>query len=304
MKKIVICGATGLVGEQLVKLLHKKSYPMILVGRDAKKIESLFSFKTDAISWNDLSNIDPSDVGTVLNLAGAGVSDQKWTDEYKKTLRSSRLKTTEQCVSFCKSNSDIRLINASAVSAYGFYEGDSLTFSEDDQHKRTGSNFLQILIDDWESSALKAKENGNDVVLLRTGIVLDKKAGGLPAMIKPFKFFFGGPVGSGKQIMSWISLEDLVLATFFIIQNREISGPVNTVSPGHCTNKDFASALGKALGKPSFIKSPAFLIRAMMGQMGQELVLTGQKVVPQKLLDHNFPFIDTNIDEFLKKHLI
>ncbi len=301
-KKIVICGASGMVGTLLSERLHENGHSLILVGRDAEKLEQAFPFNAEFLTWDALSKYDPNQIGIIINLSGAGVSDKKWTPDYKQTMRDSRLQTTQKCVEVCKKNSDIRLINASAVSAYGFYEYDHAPFTEGDTQKRTGTNFLQELIDDWEASALKAEAFGNRVTLLRTGIVLDRSGGGLPSMAKPYAFFMGGPVGTGEQVMSWISLRDVVSAIEFIIGHPDFTGPVNLTSTGACSQKKFAKALGKALKKPSAVHMPAFMIKASMGQMGEELVLTGQRVTPLKLLQNDFQFQDTDIDIFLETH--
>lgn len=300
-KKTVICGATGLVGSKLAKLLHENSHELILVGRNRDKIREQFSFNFTALTWDELSEQNTNDISLIINLAGAGVSDKKWTKSYMKIMRDSRLETTQQCVDLCKKNPKIRLINASAVSAYGFYNDDHAPFSEGDEDKRTGSCFLQELIDDWEVLALKAKVSGNPVVLLRIGVVLDKSGGALPEIAKPYYFYMGGPAGSGKQIISWISLRDLVAGINFIINHPEINGPVNMVSPGACTQNDFSKALGKALGKPSVFRTPTFMINALMGQMGKELILSGQRVIPKKLQDSEFTFKDIEITNILNK---
>lgn len=301
-KKIVICGASGMVGTLLSERLHENGHSLILVGRDAQKLEQAFPFQAEFLTWDALLKHEADQIGIIINLSGAGVSDKKWTPDYKKIMRESRLQTTQKCVEICQKNSNIWLINASAVSAYGFYDYDHAPFTEGDTHKRTGTNFLQELIDDWEASALKAEAIGNRVTLLRTGIVLDRSGGGLPAMAKPYAFFMGGPVGTGEQVMSWISLRDVVSAIKFIIGHSDLIGPVNLVSPGSCQQKVFAKALGKALKKPSAVHMPAFMIKTTMGQMGEELVLTGQRVTPSNLLQSGFQFQDTDIDIFLETH--
>ena len=301
MKKIVICGATGMVGSLLARRLHAGGHTLILVGRDIAKISQSFAFNIEALTWDELRHVNPQEIGIVVNLAGAGVSDQKWTPAYKQTMRDSRLNTTQQCVKLCKNDPEIRLINASAVSAYGFYDHDHEAFTENDTGKRSGTNYLQELIDAWEALALEAETEGRSVTLLRTGIVLDRSGGGLPAMAKPYTFFMGGLVGTGEQIMSWISLQDAVSAIEFIIEHPYLTGPVNLVSTGACSQKQFAKALGKALGKPSGFHMPGFMIKATMGQMGKKLVLTGQRVTPEKLLHAGFAFQDTNIGDFLKR---
>ncbi|MDZ4813778.1 MAG: TIGR01777 family oxidoreductase [Pseudomonadota bacterium] len=301
MKKIVICGATGMVGSRLTKQLHAKGHRLILVGREPAKIHQRFPFDVEAVSWNGLSSIDAAEVGHVINLSGAGAGDARWTNAHKALMRDSRLRTTRDCVTLCGRNPAIRLINASAVSAYGFYSGDHLPFAEADRDKRSGTCYLQELADEWEETALDAKASGNGVVLLRIGFVLDHARGGLPKMAQPYRFFIGGPAGSGEQIVSWIGLSDLVNGIEFIVQNLEIDGPVNLVSPGSCSQKEFSSALGKALGKPSFLRTPSWMIKTLLGQMGEELVLTGQRVVPQRLLQAGFVFKDDEIGALLMK---
>lgn len=301
-KKIVICGASGMVGTLLSKQLHEDGHSLILVGRNAKKLEQALHFQAEFLTWDALSKYNANEIRIIINLSGAGVSDKKWTPDYKQTMRDSRLQTTQNCVEICKKDSNIWLINASAVSAYGFYDYDHAPFTEGDTHKRTGTNFLQELIDDWEETALKAEFSGNRVTLLRTGIVLDRSGGGLPAMAKPYAFFMGGPVGTGEQIMSWISLRDVVSAIKFIIKKPDLTGPVNLTSTGACRHREFSKALGKALGKPSAVHMPAFMIKATMGKMGEELVLTGQRVTPSRLLKSGFQFQDTDIDIFLETH--
>lgn len=300
MKKIVICGATGLVGSALTKQLHAAGRPLILVGRDAARLRQSFVFDVEALTWDELLESDSENIDVIINLAGASVGDEKWTPAYKQIMWHSRLNTTQKCVELCQRNSSIRLINASAVSAYGFYDHDHAPFSEIDTHKRMGTNFLQEMIDAWEAAALEAESSGNSVTLLRIGVVLDRFGGALPSMAKPYQFYMGGPAGTGKQVMSWIGLRDLVNAIGFLTEHADISGPVNMVSSGACTQKEFAKALGKALKKPSVVRMPAFMIKATMGQFGEELVLTGQRVSPEKLLQHGFNFQDTDIDLFLE----
>jgi uncharacterized protein len=300
-QKIVICGATGMVGSHLAQQLHGKGYRIALVGRDVAKIQASFPFEVEGLSWQDLARIDAAEVATIINLTGAGVSDYKWTESYKRLMRESRIQTTRQCVEFCRRNTGLRLMNASAVSAYGFYDVDHPAFTEEDRERRTGTNFLQELIDEWESTALKAGSAGNPVVLLRIGVVLDRSGGALPSMAAPFRFFFGGPVGTGSQVMSWIGVNDLVNGIEFLIEHREINGAVNLVSPGACRQREFAKALGQAMNRPSLLPTPAFAIRAFMGQLGQELVLTGQRVTPQRLLGAGFKFQDDDIGVLLRK---
>lgn len=300
--KVVICGATGMVGKKLVADISQQGFELVLVGRNVEKLRRTFTLNAEYLSWESFRDFDAEQIQTIINLSGAGVSEQKWTPEYQKVMVNSRIQSTKNCVEVCKKNRNIRLINASAVSAYGFYTHDHSAFSEDDINKREGASFLQSLIDDWEAAACEALHLHNAIVLLRIGVVLDKSGGGLPEMAKPFRVYLGGRVGTGEQVMSWISLRDLVSAISFISTRKDLNGPVNLVSPGACRQKSFAKALGKALHKPSFLAMPSFMIKASMGQMGEELVLNGQRVLPVKLQKAGFEFKDTDIETFLTEH--
>jgi hypothetical protein len=299
MKNIVVGGATGLLGTALVEKLHEEGHRLILVGRNPQKLRDSFSFSPEALTWEEFSDYDAKNIDVIVNLAGASVGDKRWSPAYKKVMRDSRIDTTRACVEISKRHPNIHLINASAVSAYGFYPHDHFEFAEGDEDKRTGESFLQDMIDDWEATALKATDHGVRVTLLRFGVVLDRFGGAMPIMMNPYSYYVGGPIGSGKQIMSWIGVRDAVNAMSFLIERGDIVGPVNLVSPGPCTQKEFATALGKALKKPSAVTLPAPIARAMMGQFGQELVLTGQRVRPEVLLQNGFEFQYTEISEFL-----
>lgn len=290
-----------MVGTKLVQLLHEKSCPLVLVGRTPQRLKQKFPFAADCYSWEEFSASPVQELGVIINLSGASVGDQSWSDAYKQVMTDSRLNATNICVEVCKQNPDIRLINASAVSAYGFYDHDHEAFSEEDRDRRTGTCFLQELIDQWEQATEPAVEVGNRVALLRIGVVFDRNEGALPTMTSPFRYFLGGKSGTGKQIMSWVSLRDLVAAIEFIFDHPDLNGPINIVSPGACNNQVFAQSLGKALDRPSFVPAPAFLIKALMGQLGQELVLTGQRVSPSKLSDAGFVFQDQDIEQCLRK---
>jgi uncharacterized protein (TIGR01777 family) len=170
------------------------------------------------------------------------------------------------------------------VGYYGFHKDEKLT-----EEDAPGNDFLATLAVDWEQEALKATDKGVRVVLTRFGIVLGKTGGALGQMIPAFKKFVGGPLGSGKQWFSWIHMEDLLGAFLFVFDHDEIQGPVNFSAPNPVRNKDLAKALGKALSRPSFFKTPAFTLRAVMGEFGSVL-LEGQRVLPAKLLAHGFEF--------------
>ncbi|MEO0440803.1 MAG: TIGR01777 family oxidoreductase [Pseudomonadota bacterium] len=300
-RQIAIAGATGLVGTELYNILGTEGRPLSVVGRSIEKLRNSFPDADQHLTWNDFADSNAEQFHTIVNLAGATVADLKWTDEYKKVMMDSRLNATRECVKLCQRNPDIRLINASAVSAYGFYTEPYIRFTEENTDKRHGTAFLQEMIDRWEEEASKAREFGTSLAMLRIGVVLHPEEGPLPLMARQTKFFLGGPIGSGEQIMSWISSTDLARIIQFLIENPDITGPVNCTAPLACSNRAFSQALGKAMGRPSFFRTPAFVIRAAMGQMGDELVVHGQHVYPEKLLNSGFAFQHGKIEEYFSE---
>lgn len=298
---IAIIGATGLVGTELYRILDREKFRVVVVGRSSKKLKDHFPTAMAHMTWADFEASNAQEYAALVNIAGASVSGTKWTDDYKQIMVDSRIEATRLCVEKCRENQDIHLINASAVSSYGFYEGPSIRFTEHDRDQRTGSAFLQELIDEWEANALQAKAFGNAVTLLRIGVVLDPDEGALPEMMKPFKMFLGGPIGTGQQMMSWISTEDVARIIAFLLETKDLTGPVNCTSPGACSNRQFAKALGHAINRPGYIRTPAFVIRAAMGQMGDELIVKGQHVYPDKLLEAGFTFNHLTIEDYFDK---
>lgn len=289
-KSVAIIGATGLIGSELYRILEQSHFRVSVVGRSLEKLKTQFPKADRHMTWQDFENSDARDYAAIVNLAGASASAQKWTDDYKKIMMDSRIESTRLSVKKCRENPQIHLINASAISAYGLYTEPYIRFTEQNQDQRKGDSFLQEISDRWEATALKASANGNPVTLLRSGVVFDDSEGALPEMMKPFKMFVGGKIGTGEQMISWISLEDEARIIAFLLERPDITGPVNCTAPDACSNAEFATALGKAMGKPSFFATPAFVLRAVMGQMAEELVLNGQNVYPQRLLEAGFQF--------------
>ena len=300
MNLVVVCGASGMVGRALIDTLTRRGTPFADVGRDPARLAEQFPTAQRCMSWQGFRDGDSSDVGTIVNLAGAGVNDERWSPAYKKTMTESRLTSTAVCASICAENPKIHLINASSVHAYGSYNDDHAAFTESDRARRMGTCYLQELIDGWEAATLPASDAGSAVSLLRIGVVLSMEGGALPALATPFTFFIGGRYGTGQQVMSWISLRDVVSAIVFLIGRPDIRGPVNVVAPNAATNAEFARALGKAMRRPSAVPLPAAAVRVMLGQAGDELVLTGQRVAPTKLLDAGFEFADRDIANCLE----
>lgn len=300
MNLVVVCGASGMVGRALIDTLTRRGTPFAVVGRDPARLADQFPRAQRCMSWDGFRDGDSSDVGTIVNLAGAGVNDERWSPAYKKTMTESRITSTAVCASVCAENPTVHLINASSVHAYGIYPDDHAAFTEYDRDRRVGTCYLQELIDDWEAATQPAADAGSPVSLLRIGVVLSMDGGALPPLATPFKFFIGGRYGTGKQVMSWISLRDLVSAILFLIDHPDIEGPVNVVAPNAASNAEFARALGKAMKRPSAVPLPPAAVRLILGEAGDELVLAGQRVSPTKLVDAGFGFADPDISSCLE----
>lgn len=299
--KIFITGGTGFVGSHLSRRLVQEGHEVTILtrkptkpGEDRVGISFLQGNPTERGAWQEAVKKHDG----VINLAGASIFN-KWTEEYKKAILESRIKTTHNIVEGIPSHSEkpFHLLSASAVGYYGFI-GDEKRV----ENSPPGNDFLSSVTQEWEQEALKAKEKGARVVLTRFGIVLGEKGGALGQMIPLFKKFLGGPIGSGKQWFSWIHIKDLCEAFVFLLNHPEMSGPVNVCSPHPVRNKKLAKSLGKVLKRPSFLPAPGFLVKGVMGEFGS-IVLKGQRVIPQRLLDNQFRFQYEGIEEALRNIL-
>jgi hypothetical protein len=238
-----------------------------------------------------MSNID-----AVVNLAGESIASGRWTKTRKERIMSSRTNITRALVqSMQNANPKPKvLISASAIGFYGPRIAEFVT-----EDAPPGTDFLADVCKAWEAEALKAEDMGVRVVLVRIGGVLESDGGALPKMIMPFKFFLGGPIGSGKQWFSWIHRDDITGIIKYALENELISGPVNLTAPEPVTNKEFSSALGRAISRPSWLPVPGFIIKITLGELG-DILLTGQRVLPEKALKAGYKFKHPDVDEALR----
>jgi uncharacterized protein (TIGR01777 family) len=287
--RIFLTGGTGLVGSLLTKRLCERGDHVVLLSRRPDAAKTLGDGVT--VVTGDPMQTGPwmdavADCDAVVHLAGEGIFNRRWSQEFKDLIHSSRIKSTANIVAaLARSSRPGRtLVSASAVGWYGPHGDEELT-----EDSGPGGDFLAKVCIDWEKAAEPATAQGVRVVLLRTGIVLDKNGGALGQMLTPFKLFVGGPVGSGKQWMSWIHNEDEVGLILFALDHPEISGPFNASAPIPVTNRDFSTALGTALGRPSFFPTPGFMLRIMLGESA-EIVTNGQRVLPKKALAAGYDF--------------
>jgi uncharacterized protein (TIGR01777 family) len=287
--KVLVTGATGLVGSSLGAALARDGHMVCRLVRPSTKTAGGAAGAFD-VAWNpETGELGGAAVGAeaVVNLGGASIADGRWNESRKILLRASRVDATRALVAaLAKMNAkpDV-LISASAIGFYGSRGDEILT-----EQSSVGNDFLAGLAKDWEAEALRANEFRARVVNARFGIILSRHGGALPKMMLPFQFGVGGRISSGKQWMSWIALDDVVEIIRFALVNRELSGAVNVVAPEPVTNTEFTRDLAKALRRPAFFPAPAFALRLAMGEMADALLLASQRVLPQKLANLGFHF--------------
>ena len=288
--KIVVTGGSGLIGTALIKELIERKDDVILFTRNPENSRKIFPKGITPIVWDGKTigawtqALGGCDI--IINFSGESIGAKRWTANQKRKIMESRIDSARVLIMAIQSmqKKPATLINASAIGIYGDVPEDEATESYP-----AGSDFLAEVCKRWEAEPTKAKTFGTRVVNVRTGIVLALNGGALARMLLPFKLFLGGPLGSGRQWFPWIHLQDLIKAILFIIDHPSIEGPVNMAAPDYVRMKDFCNALGKAMHRPSFAPVPAFVLKVALGEMST-LVLTGVKVIPQKLLDHHFQF--------------
>lgn len=303
---VLITGGTGFIGGEICKKLLQKGHTVVLLTRNQEKIRADLQKPGISIVPYDYAEDSklPLDlmekIDGIINLAGEPIFTGRWTEEKKNRILDSRLNITRQlveCIASIQGKRPHVLVSASAVGYYGPRKDEEL--KENDQ---PGSDFLAQVCTRWEALALKATDLGVRAVTLRTGIVLDKGGGALAQMVPPFKYFVGGTIGSGQQWFSWIHREDMMNLYVLALEDDRLSGPVNATSPNPVKMSEVSATLGKVLHRPSWIPIPPFLAKIIMGESAQ-VVVTGQRVIPQKLLQLKFPYKYPNILKALEDSL-
>jgi uncharacterized protein (TIGR01777 family) len=281
MKRMLLTGGTGLIGRHLVEKL-KAHYEITVISRDPKRASRLLSDIASTCKIEDISQLNDYDI--IVNLAGEPIADKRWSDSQKEQICKSRWSITEQLVSLINSADTPPevFISGSAIGFYGRQGDTPITEDFNDFHEE----FSRDVCKKWEDIASKANTR---VCLLRTGVVLADDGGALSKMLMPFRLGLGGPIGDGKQFMSWIHIEDMVRGIEFLIENQKCSGPFNLTSPKPASNAFFAHKLCKRLERPCIFTTPTFAVKFLMGE-SSELVIYGQKVLPARLEAAGFHF--------------
>ena len=289
--KVVVSGASGLIGSELVPALRASGHEVIrLVRREVAGV--------DEVAWNPATgSLDAhllEGVDAIVNLSGENIG-QRWTASRKREILDSRLAATgllaQTAVTLDPRPSVF--VSAGGVGVYGD-RGDEIVTEE----STLGTGFEADVVRAWEAAAAPARDAGIRVVNFRQGMVLAKEGGALARMLLPFKLGVGGRVGSGKQWWTWVAIDDVTAAYGFVL-GHEIDGVVNLAAPNPVTNAQFADALGKALGRPTILPTPAFAIRALFGEMGEDVLLCGRRALPARLIEAGFTFSAPTVETAL-----
>ena len=296
--KIIVSGASGLIGSALTRALRAEGHDVWHLVRRARSEGSLSAHE---IRWDppsaqvDVPALEGADA--VVHLSGASISDGRWTEARKQVLRSSRIDSTRVLVdSLLRLRQPPRVfVCASAIGYYGNRGDEILTESSG-----PGRDFLSLLARDWEAEANRAAHAGIRTAILRFGVILSAEGGALPQMIRPFKFGVGGRIGSGRQWISWIALEDVIRIIQRAIGDAALHGPVNVVAPEPIRNADFARVVGQVLHRPALVPAPKFALRLALGEMADALLLGSQRVLPEQLLKANYSFQYQDLESALR----
>jgi uncharacterized protein (TIGR01777 family) len=305
--RIFVTGGTGLIGTDLVHRLLQRGDQVVLLTRRREHARDLWGERCQIVSgdpvqpepWEDqVANCDG-----VVHLAGEGIFNRRWNADFKELMRVSRVQSATNVVSALAKaprradGAPKVLASASAIGYYGPRGDEELTESSP-----PGDDFMATLCIAWENAAKGAQQHGVRVVTMRTGIVLAKERSALQKMMTPFKMFVGGKVGSGRQYMSWVHIDDIVGLYLFALDQANLSGPINGTAPEPVTNKQFSKVLGRVLGRPSFMPTPVLGLRVMLGEVA-DVVTKGQRVMPQVALAAGYRFKFTEVETALRNVL-
>lgn len=302
-KTIIIGGGTGALGRRLCSQLAQRGDQVIVLSRDAAKARQTVPQATEWISWsNSPGSYHPAfeQADAVVNLAGASIAGQRWTADYKREILSSRVEATRSLVeAIGRSPQPPRIfLSASGVDYYGD-KGQLLI----DEQATAGKNFLARVCVAWEQEAQRAEQYGLRTVMLRTGIVLDPEEGALAKLLLPFKLGLGGPILPGTQWWSWIHIDDIIGLYLFALDNEQLQGPLNATAPNPVQNRDFAATLGRVLGRPALIPTPALGLQLALGEMAIPLLVEKQRAIPRKALEYGYQFRYPDLEPALKSLL-
>lgn len=297
MRRVIVTGGTGFIGRVLCRLLVGKGYEVIVLSRNPARVDAVLGNGVKGWQWDARTADGWADAADgaygIVNLAGDSIASGKWTTDKKRRILESRL-NAGQAVREAIERVDNRpavVIQASAIGYYG--DGGDEVLNE---RCPRGSGFLAEVAERWEETTKGIQSLGVRHVVIRTAIVLGKGGGFLRNVIPPFKMFLGGPSGSGRQWVSWIHIEDEAGAVAFLLEREDLDGIFNLSSPNPTRNRDFYRSLGRAIKRPSWLRAPGLLLRMLLGEMAEELILAGQRVLPERLLESGYEFRYPDLD--------
>ncbi|SEK99978.1 hypothetical protein SAMN05216262_104203 [Colwellia chukchiensis] len=293
---ILITGGSGLLGQALVQQLNVDR--IIILTRDRQKAARRLPSQCELV--DTLDHIDFNDIDVVINLAGEAIVDKRWTSKQKQIICQSRWQITQALVDKIQAADTPPkcLISGSAIGYYGRQDASAI----DEEHQAVFDEFSHQLCQIWESIALQAASPRTRVCLLRTGIVLAQHGGALAKMLPAFKLGLGGPISTGEQFMSWIHIDDMVAVILAAIYQDSLSGAINATAPMPVTNQVFSQTLSRVLARPCWFRVPRLVLRLLMGESA-DLVIYGQQVIPNKLLNNGFTFQYPELEGALKQLL-
>ena len=299
-KKILIAGSSGLIGTQLVAFLDTGDHEVWRLVRresDPNKNEITWNPSEGEIDSKELEGFD-----VVIHLGGVGIGDKRWSKKRKAAIRDSRVNSS-QLLSKTLANLDNKPDLFMLASAIGFYGNRGDEELDESSSRGKQGYFLTDVCSEWENSADSAKEAGIRTISLRTGIVISAVGGALGKMLLPAKMGAGGPIGNGKQWMSWISMDDQIYSMYHLMMSEGTSGEYNLTAPNPVRQKQFAKTLGKVLRRPAFAPLPGFMMKIMFGEMGVRLTLDSQRVLPKNLQESGYEFIHNDLQSALRDSL-
>jgi uncharacterized protein (TIGR01777 family) len=290
-KRIIITGATGFIGRALCKHLVEKGYEVVALSRNPEKGGESLTDQVRLAKWDGKTAEGWAGFAdgayAIINLAGESIASGRWTQEKKSRILQSRLNAGEailQAVERAENKPKV-VIQASGIGIYGDRNDEIL-----DESSRPGSGFLVEVAKPWEDSTKRVESVGVRHVIIRTGVVLGVDGGFLSRVLLPFRLFVGGRLGSGHQWIPWIHIEDEVAAIVFLMEEKKLQGVFNLTAPNPLTSKEFFNLLGKAMRRPSWLPIPGFALRLFLGEMAKELILSGQRAMPKRLLESGYEF--------------
>ncbi len=299
--RVLLIGATGFIGKPLVEKLVSRNHEVYVFTRDDKKARSIFGDKVYIQQWKTDDYIILQEyahkVDVVINLAGTNLSSKRWTGDQKRKILSSRV-NVGKALSYALKQSKEKpylLIQASAIGYYGYSEEKVFT-----ERSPVGDGFLPMVTQQWEDSVRNVVEDNTRKIFIRTGVVLGREGGLLPQMLKTFRFLVGGHLGTGDQWLSWIHIDDETEAIVRLAETPGLGGPYNLTAPNPVTMKTFAATLGKVMNRPSWLPVPSFVLETVFGDMAREIMLQGQKVMPEKLQEIGFEFQYPDLESALR----